>query len=238
MYVFYMDDSCEGHNYGFCAIGVPADSCLETFNAIKRVRQHMRNSDGIYMKTELHATDFVGGRGKIGARTVFKGRRCEIFRGVLKYLSSLDQLVLLPALMNDQDRAYERLMNRINATMAALNSRAIIISDRGKEGAYTKLARKMSVYNPIRSRFGGWADGQATKNITTDRIIEDPIFRNPERSYFLQMADFCAFALLRYIVGVPEHRKRYGIHTAFPLLEPICRKQANYRHPLGIIGQE
>ena len=35
------------------------------------------------------------------------------------------------------------------------------------------------------------------KNTVIDRILEDPFFKNSEMSYFIQLADFCAYALLR-----------------------------------------
>ena len=50
------------------------------------------------------------------------------------------------------------------------------------------------------------------------------------------MVDFCAYSLLRYKLGVPKHKEKYELATAFRLLEPICFKAANQKDPLGIIG--
>ncbi|MGA8707893.1 MAG: DUF3800 domain-containing protein [Steroidobacteraceae bacterium] len=236
--MFYIDDSSEGGEHAFCAISVPAGAWRETFAAIKAWRQQLKQTDGVYMRKELHATEFVAGRGKVSDRIVPKGRRCQIFRDSLSLLSTMPQLSLFSVVLRRQDWAFERLLNRINRTMLAQNTQAILISDEGKEGDYTKLVRKMSVHNPIPSQFGVWkGTGSETRNIPIERIIEDPIFRPSDRSYLLQMADFCAFSLIRYVRGVRQGKEKYGLHTAFPLLEPICFKEANPKHPLGIIGK-
>jgi hypothetical protein len=217
-------------------LGVPSDTWRETFASIKAWRQQIKSSDGIYLRKELHATDFVAGRGNIADRIVPKGRRCALFREALTLLSVMPHLMLFSVANSNQVWAYERLLNRINRTMLAKSTQAMLISDEGKEGDYTKLVRKLAVHNPIPSQYGVWRhSGATTKNIPIERIIEDPVFRPSDRSYFLQMADFCAYALIRYLRGVPDHKKRYGLHTAFALLEPICCKAANPRHPLGII---
>jgi hypothetical protein len=92
----------------------------------------------------------------------------------------------------------------------------------------------MAVYNPIRSRFGVWEDGKEYKNMPTELIIEDPSFRRSSQSYFIQLADFCGYALLQRERPTAS-RMRYGIHEMFPTLEPICVKEANPYDPFGTI---
>jgi hypothetical protein len=129
---------------------------------------------------------------------------------------------------------FERLMNRININMRKSGSNAVIFHDEGKD--YTKLIRRLGVFNPIQSMFGAWGDGSAYKNIPLDHILEDIVFRISEKSYFIQLADFCAFALFRC-----EHpllsRTKYCLHTAFEELHGICIPQCFGKDPkhLGII---
>ena len=60
--------------------------------------------------------------------------------------------------------AFEWLLNRVNRTMQACDSRALLICDQGSEAEYTRLARKMHVDNPIPSQLGRlvghWDDQQ------------------------------------------------------------------------------
>lgn len=138
-------------------------------------------------------------------------------------------------LKSNPDWAFERLLNRINRTMEEWNNHAMLICDEGKEAEYTRLVRKMSVYNPIPSRFGLWQDtGQPTKNITLSKIIEDPIFKESDKSYFVQMADFCAYGLLRREQHLASKNK-YGIHQAFDELKKVAVRACNLRDPMGII---
>ena len=132
--------------------------------------------------------------------------------------------------------AFENLLNRINRTMLRLESYAHLICDEGKEAHYVKIVRRMRVHNPIPSNRGAWQDGAATRNITIDRIIEDPQFKVSDRSYFIQMADFIAFGLLRKEAPTPQIR-RYGLHKAFAQLLPILVTQANRRDGLGVIRE-
>jgi hypothetical protein len=119
--------------------------------------------------------------------------------------------------------------------MSAWDSRAILICDTGKELAYIRLVRRLHIYNPIPSKHGVWEDtGTATKNIPIERIIEDPFFKRSEQSYFIQLADFCAYALLRKERPVPS-KTEYGLDRAFELLKPILVLEASPRDPEGVI---
>ena len=118
--------------------------------------------------------------------------------------------------------------------MAAINDQAFILCDKGKESEYTRLARKMSTFNPIPSAYGNWDSGKAIKNIPTDRIIEDIIFKDSKSSYFIQLADFCAYALLRRERPIPSKAK-YGLDRAFDRLGPILNREACKSDPDGIV---
>src|SRR5260370_24909198 len=127
------------------------------------------------------------------------------------------------------------MLNRINRTMLARTSYALLICDEGKEAAYTKLAGRMAVFNPSPSHFGIWHEsGTGTKNIPLDRIIEEQIFKASRKSYFVQIVDFCAYALLRREHQLPS-KNRYGLNKAFSHLSQILFRGANRKDPEGII---
>lgn len=198
MHLVYIDDSQEHPVNTFSAIAISHDKWREVFKSVRDWRHNLKETDGIYVTKELHAWKFVSGRGRISSRIVTKRRRCQIFVETLKLLSEQKGVHVFNTCNNNQAWAFERLLNRINRTMLAWQSYAMLICDEGKESEYTRLVRKMGVFNPIPSRYGVWQDtGRATRNIPIDRIIEDPFFKNSERSYFIQLADFCAYALLR-----------------------------------------
>jgi hypothetical protein len=197
MYVGYLDDSRDPSTCVVTALLIPADSWRNLFDQVKAFRGGLKQSDGMFTRKEWHATDFVAGRGRIADRTITKGRRAQLFRDLLQLTAGFapSGLMAINAVFprKDDARAYERVLNRIEATMKAKQARAVLVWDSGKEGEYRRLARKMAVYNPIWSKYGMWPTGTPTKNIPLQHVIEDPIFKNSADSYFLQVVDFCAY---------------------------------------------
>jgi hypothetical protein len=96
--------------------------------------------------------------------------------------------------------------------------------------------RKMCVFNRIESAYGAWSNGNRYKNIPLRHILEDIVFRKSEDSLFIQMIDFCAYALFRNECHLASKAK-YHIETAFDELHGICIPQcfAGDHRKLGII---
>ena len=101
-----------------------------------------------------------------------------------------------------------------------------------------RQSEKCGVYNYIPSQFGQWQPGVSARNIPTDRIIEDPVFKKSQRSYFLQLADCVAFALLKQESPPSKFTERYALRSMFQqTLDGVCFKQASPRDPQGIVRQ-
>jgi len=237
MHLVYIDDSGDEVVSIFSALAIPADQWQSAFATVRQFRRDIKKKDGIYVHEELHAWKFVSGRGNIADRIVPKGRRCQIFKEALSMVATLPGSRLFNAVFpaKDEDVAFERLVNRINRTLQAWDSRAVLICDQGKETAYTRLCRRMHVYNPIPSRYGVWLDtGEQRRNVPIDRIIEDPFFKPSGQSYFIQLVDFCAYSLLRRERPIASKTK-YGLDQAFNLLATSLVREATRRDPEGII---
>jgi hypothetical protein len=101
----------------------------------------------------------------------------------------------------------DKLRERLNSYRA----RAMIVADEGRETDIRRAFRKMNVFNLIPSKFGVWPTGQVTRNITTERLIEDPIFKPSDQSYFIQLADCVAFSLLKRETPPSERKKNTGL---------------------------
>ena len=66
---------------------------------VRAWRRQLKVSDGIYVYKELHATEFVAGRGRIAPRPVTKFRRSQVF------CETLDLVTTLPGAHNWQNAA-------------------------------------------------------------------------------------------------------------------------------------
>jgi Protein of unknown function (DUF3800) len=237
VHIVYIDDSRDEDLCVCSALAIPAEQWRAAFQGIREFRRDLKKRDGIYVYKELHAWKLVSGRGRIADRVVPKGRRCQIFKDALKLITDLPGAQVFNACFGSKDDevAYERLLNRINRTMQAWDSHAVLIWDEGKEAQHRRLTRKMGVHNPIPSRYGRWAEtGTFTKNIPLEFVIEDPVFKPSEQSYFIQLADFVAYALLRREHPIPS-RSKYGLHQAFDVLAPVLVTAASTTDPEGII---
>ncbi|HEX8737415.1 MAG TPA: DUF3800 domain-containing protein, partial [Pyrinomonadaceae bacterium] len=225
MYLAYIDDSRDETLCVFSALIIPVHRWRDAFTIVKNFRRQLKRSDGISVHSEFHAWKFVSGRGNLGTdKIIGKVRRCQLFNQTLSMVATLPNAKLINVCL-DADKegwAFERLLNRINRNMQACNGHIMLMCDEGKDEIYTRLCRRMGVYNPIPSKYGSWdwnGNGALHKNIPIERIIEDPIFKDSKRSYFVQLADFCAYALLRREHQLPS-KNAYGLHKSFDLLAP------------------
>jgi hypothetical protein len=197
------------------------------------IRRILKESDGLPIRNELHATDWLGGKGRFD-RPIHRPDRARIYDYVLAGIAMLPGIQLFNAAVpkKEEERAFERLMNRINVNMSKSGSHALIISDHGKD--FTQMLRKLHRYNPIQSKFEAWERGAATKNMILDRILEDIVYRDSENSLFIQAADLCDYALLRRESPL-RSKTALGLHQSFFILERIMVKAAFASDPYGII---
>ncbi len=236
MFLAYVDDSGDEKVRCYSALLVHESVWRISRAMMLDYRRSLKETDGVYITKELHATEFVAGRGNIAASSVSKGRRCEIFREALSVVAAMPKIQMLNAIgpRSSERQLFERLITRLNRTMAEWRSHAMMIHDEGKD--YSQLVRRMTVYNPVPSRYGKWPNGLAYKNMPIERLVEDIVYRDSRKSSFIQMADFCSYALFRSEYPLASKTK-YGLDKAFDLLAPICLKTASESDPrkLGII---
>jgi hypothetical protein len=233
MHLIYVDDSYEKPCQVYAAIAVPAAQWRATFLSVVNWRRRLKLSDGILTTKEFHATDFVAGRGRIGPSVVTKSRRCAIFREAFELMNGIEGLRVFSSCRKvNRDWAFERLITRIHKTMETWDSHAMLICDEGKESEFTRLMRKMGIYNPVPVYV---APGiLQVQNLPTVRILEDPFFKPSHRSYFVQMADFVAYGLLRREQALAA-KNQYGLNTCFDLLKGIVAREASLTDPMGVI---
>lgn len=274
--LFYIDESYDQTKFCLSAIAIRHSEWTECFERVLEHRRKLKQDYGIFLRKEIHATDFVAGRGRIADRQIGKWERSRIFYGLLELVTTLPKVLCFNVCLDTAQHAdpqmiaWDRMMNRIERTLleferrelpkrrdltseatAALSAdkaellrsrlndycaRAIIVADEGREQDITRALRKMRVFNPVPSQFGTWPSGTSTRNITTKRVLEDPVFKHSYRSYFIQLADCLSFALLKREVTPTPRILRYGIHQMFDqTIAAICYKQASPRDPLGIV---
>lgn len=236
MHIVYVDDSKDAKHLCFSAIMLPADQWMQALDHLIGMRRAMNLSDGIYTSKELHATDWLGGRGKVAAYPVPKGTRVRLFDYALSAIAKIPSVSIFNAFGDHANETilFQRLIQRMHNKVHKRGSHAIIVSDNGKN--YDGLLRRMRRFNPVPSAFGGWPTGSFTKDIPADRVLEDIVYRDSSKSHFIQAADFCAFSLLPYEAPTVK-AVSYGYNRSFDILRPVLFTEAFKKDPrkLGII---
>ncbi|MDQ6871015.1 MAG: DUF3800 domain-containing protein [Gemmatimonadota bacterium] len=242
--IAYIDESYDSSVFVMCALVIPEHAWRADFVHLQNYRRYLKGKYGIFTSKEFHATEFVTGRGRIAPKPIPKGLRARIFKEYLEALAGLPAAIISGCWSMDNAtlkevhiKAFSRIQERLQTRSARQNSHIITIADEGRATELQRIARRSRVWNPVGSQFGSWEDGSAYKNIPNDRLLEDPIFKSSQQSYFLQSVDFIAYALLKSEVKPTPHVKKYGLDRAYELLDPICAKEASRKDPrnLGIV---
>ena len=249
MYLMYVDESGDGGVYQdgknskhFILSGIVINyrDWKDIFTKLKQFRLAIREKFGLSIREEIHAGELIRISKTEAYRSIRKSDRIKILRLVADNLPTIAPSVKiinicidktkveLGSFNNYNDYAWSRLIQRYDRFLKSKNDLGIVIADDTDETMVRNLMRKMRVYNPVTSHYGG------TYQAITDSIIEDPFMRDSKHSYLVQMADVVSHLLYRkeYPKG---SLKKFGLHLYFDSLEPILLKEASRSDILGVV---
>ena len=250
MRLYYIDESEGPRYYVRTALGVDAERWNDLHQRVLDWRLELRDRYAVPTDRELHACDLLAGRGKLAHdgntdRRLTPEQGVEIFTGGLRVIEDAARTiggveVVNVCLRKPDVRGYERasldrLLNRINSSVAAANRHAFLIFDEGREEMITRLYSRLRSRNPVPSRYEVWEDGERTRDIPIENVIGGPAFRSSHADCLLQMADLIAHALLKQEEEPSPRVERQGIARAFGILDRALNRRASKRDPQGIV---
>ena len=238
MRIYYIDESEGPRYYVRSALGVNAERWNGLHGRIQDWRTAMEADYRVPRSRELHACDLLAGRGKL-ARVGNADRRLAPEQGAeTRHPGGVEvvNVCLRKADVKGYERvSLDRLLNRINSSVAADGRYAHLIFDEGGERMVRRLYGRLRNTNPVPSRFEVWEDGAPTKDIPIERIIGGPSFRSSQDDDLLQMADLIAHALLKQEEEPSQRVAALGIHLAFGILDHALNRRASRRDPQGVV---
>jgi hypothetical protein len=193
---------------------IPEAEWLTCLDALVALRSELKASLGIPTRPELKSTDLRRGRGPLLELKLSPDRRMRLFRGLMGRQSTM-----LPALRtfaiaihkgdcaarrrDPRETAWQFALQRVDRFCRAADSRALLFPDEGHGPFIKRLTRRLRRFQNIPGAFGG------RLSVPIRRVIEDPNDRQSHDSYFIQLADWNAYAAHRsaYIAptaGVPK----------------------------------
>jgi hypothetical protein len=131
--LFYVDESYDSTTFCLSAVGIRHTDWQDCFQRIRQHRLVLKREYGIFLRKEIHAQEFVSGRGRISPETITKHDRSRIFAGLLRLVASLPNVMVINICLesagrkNPQIDAWDRLLNRIERTLLEMDRRELLL---------------------------------------------------------------------------------------------------------------
>lgn len=129
--LFYVDESYDQARFCLSAIGIRHVDWRDCLQQVRQYRAVLKQDHGIYLRKEIHAQEFVSGRGRVSASVVSKHARSRVFDGLLRLVASLPNVMIINICLevsgrkNPQLDAWDRLLNRIERTLLEMERREL-----------------------------------------------------------------------------------------------------------------
>lgn len=129
--LFYVDESFDSAKFCLSAIAIRHGDWRDCFARVRQHRVLLKRDHGLLIRKEIHATEFVAGRGRITApgRIIGKHDRVRIFESMLRLVAQLPRVTVFNVCLEQKDHrnaqlaAWDRLINRIERTMLAFEEK-------------------------------------------------------------------------------------------------------------------
>jgi hypothetical protein len=246
MYIAYVDESGDsGHNVKvtryFTLSGIiVADSNWRTLlDKVRVFRQGLKIDFGLTLKSDLRASDLWNNSRDFRRLNLSYADRTIILRRTAEFLRNAQEVTILNVSINKSspqlpstgkigEIAWTMFLQRFENWLRAKQELGIVVNDEGYEKMTRILSRKMRVYNPIPSHYGGYYQAPVAN------IVEDPFSRHSQFSYFIQLSDVSAYmARLRHD-HTPRHVK-FGIHKLYKRIKPRYMLEASRKDNYGFV---
>lgn len=172
------------------------------FDGMIDFRRFLRTAFGIRVRDEIKANWLVRNSGPtFTPLNLGDNIRRDIYRMHLRMLAKLDlrafAVVIEKSNINNQtknprDIGWEYLLQRLERVSTKTPVPILLVHDEGDAATVRKLARKAR-----RAGTAGSAFGTGYLKTPAKLLIDDPVPRQSDQSYFIQLADLVAYAAFR-----------------------------------------
>jgi hypothetical protein len=216
----YVDESGDpgangSQTYALGCVMVGHDVWLDRFDRLIGFRRHVRKLFGVPIRAELKANYLIRNGGPhFSHQPLSETARHAIYRQSMRLQPKLGLASFAVVIDKGkaasrypgrppQDIAWEWLLQRLERRSHYESEHVLLVHDEGDQATVRKLARKSR-----RIGTAGSAFGTGTLAVPFLRLVDDPVPRDSRQSYFLQLADLCAYAAFRRLNAPPSRAKQ------------------------------
>lgn len=222
--------------YSLGCVLVDADVWPTAFNSLLDFRRRLKVSFGLPMRAEIKANNLLRNGGDLRPLGLAPQARYIIYRSHMRVLRDLGARVFAVVVDkrtttagNSFDLAWEGLLQRLERTSTHEDVTFALIHDEGEDAAIRGWVRRSRRYITAGSAYGQGGFAHAAS-----LLVDDPVPRRSQHSYFVQMADLTAYAAFRAYVKPGEAIARVcpqpmwdelgpAVHAATTKLKRISR---------------
>jgi hypothetical protein len=221
---------------------IPADEWRHYLTRFLDLRRYLKKKYGFPVRAELHGTELINARHATPHRLIRSRRkRVELYRDVLTYTCKIMPRARILNVHLDKEhpqyeytrtpdgiqmKTWERLLERYNMYLQkdCNGDSGMIFADETNEIGIRRLVRQVRVHHVAGSHFGG------SYPLLLENLVEDPIMRKSESSYFVQIADLITHSLYRKLYPKGS-LKRHNVDKLFDCASPLLHLPASRRDP-------
>jgi hypothetical protein len=174
---------------------------LANLDRLVKLRRGIRRKLGIRARDEIKATHIRKGRGPLTRLHLAPARRARMFEFLMRFEDTeLDLLTFAVAVdkqrlqpgRDPREVAWQYSLQRVDTFCRKTGTNAGVYPDAGHSFFIRRLLRQLRRHQVIKGRFGS-----TPLDIKSEHIVEDPNERQSHDSYFIQVADWNAYAAHR-----------------------------------------
>jgi len=250
MYLMYVDESGDpgvggSGYYILTGLVIHELSWKSALDDLIEFRKNIRDLYGWKVRTEIHAQEMVNGRVS-GNSGIPRNERFMILRRSLDWIATRNDIGIITVVVEKAgfeepiqvfETGWKYLLQRFENTLNHRNfpgpqnpdDKGLVIPDNTNGEHLRIVLRKMRRYNPVPSMYSA-----ESRNAPIRSIVEDPVLRDSKHSYFIQMADVCAY-FARQVFVPNKVVKKQGARGYYERLMPAIIKKAAPGHSLGMV---
>ncbi|MFG3284171.1 DUF3800 domain-containing protein [Streptomyces sp. NPDC048111] len=184
--------------YILACVLVPADGWTQRLDVLAKMRRSIGKQYGVRLRDEIKANYLLRSRGDLKRYGLGDGQRRDIYQTHMKTLILVSSGVFAVVIdkrkmtkpRDPSEIAWKYLMQRLRERSTQSSVPIALVHDEGEDKKIKSLHRAF--------RRVSWDARGAL--VQAPYFVEDPISRKSDDSYFIQLADLCAYAAYRRIV--------------------------------------